>query len=75
MRWNPRQCTLKRSRGVERRAVGGDVIEYKAGTPRNQIYLFQSSLEELIERDNTVRFIDAYVESLEIGYAAGFHMA
>jgi transposase len=55
------------------RFVGGDVIEYKAGTPRDQIYLFQYSLEELIESDNVVRFIDAYVESLDMG-KMGFRM-
>ena len=49
------------------------MIEYKAGTPRNQIYLFQHSLEELIEGDNVVRFIDAYVESLDMG-KLGFRM-
>jgi transposase len=43
------------------------VIEYKVGIPRNQIYLFQHSLEELIEQDNLVRFIDGYVESLDMG--------
>ena len=43
------------------------MIEYKVGIPRNQVYLFQHSLEELIERDNVVRFIDAYVESLDMG--------
>jgi transposase len=47
--------------------VGGDVIKYKVGIPRNQIYLFQNSLEELIEQDNVVRFIDVYVESLDMG--------
>jgi transposase len=51
----------------------GDVIEYRVGTPRNQISLFQNSLEELIERDNVVRFIDAYVESLDMS-KLGFHM-
>jgi len=49
------------------------VIEYRVGTPRNQISLFQNSLEELIERDNVVRFIDAYVESLNMS-KLGFHM-
>lgn len=53
--------------------MGGDVIEYKVGTPRNQIYLFQHSLEELIEPDNVVRFIDAYVESLDMS-TLGFRM-
>jgi transposase len=52
---------------------GGDVIDYKVGTPRSQIFLFQLSLEELIERDNIVRFIDAYVESLDMG-KLGFRM-
>jgi transposase len=37
------------------------------GIPRIQIYLFQNSLEELIEQDNVVRFIDVYVESLDMG--------
>jgi hypothetical protein len=54
-------------RGGTPRSVGGDVIEYKVGIPRNQIYLFQNSLEELIEQDNVVRFIDVYVESLDMG--------
>ena len=49
------------------------MIEYKVGTPRNQIYLFQHTLEELIEPDNVVRFIDAYVESLEMA-KLGFRM-
>jgi hypothetical protein len=49
------------------------VIDYKVGTPRKQIYLFQHSLEELIERDSVVRFIDAYVESLDMS-KLGFHM-
>ena len=42
------------------------MIEYKVGTARSQIYLFQHSLEELIEPNNIVRFIDAYVESLDM---------
>jgi transposase len=53
--------------------MGGDVIEYKVGTPRNQIHLFQHTLEELIESDNVVRFIDAYVESLDMA-ELGFRM-
>jgi len=34
---------------------------------------FKNNLEELIEQDNVVRFIDAYVESLDMG-KLGFHM-
>jgi len=49
------------------------VIEYKVGTPRNQIYLFRHTLEELIEPNNVVRFIDAYVESLDMA-TLGFRM-
>ena len=49
------------------------MIEHRVGTPRDQIHLFQHSLEELIEENNVVRFIDAYVESLDMG-EMGFRM-
>ena len=49
------------------------MVEYRKGTPRNQIHLFQTCLDELIEEDNIVRFIDAYVESLDM-YGLGFKM-
>ncbi|NQT59680.1 MAG: hypothetical protein HQ557_11925 [Bacteroidetes bacterium] len=41
------------------------MIGYIEGTPSQQIGLFNTSLDELIGTDSIVRFIDAYVESLE----------
>ena len=41
-------------------------MNYIEGTAREQIHLFNECMEELIERDNIVRFIDAYVESLDM---------
>ena len=46
-------------------------MRYIEGTPREQIVLFPESLEEYISDDNPVRFIDAFVESLDL-QAAGF---
>lgn len=39
---------------------------YKQGTDRNQTILFPPTLEELIEENNPVRVIDAFVDSLEL---------
>jgi len=36
------------------------------GTPRDQIILFNESLDFIIEDDNSVRLIDAYVEKLDL---------
>ncbi len=49
-------------------------MRYIEGTPREQIVLFPESLEEYISDDNPVRFIDAFVESLDL-QAAGFDRA
>ena len=40
-------------------------MEYIEGTCREQIFLFNECIDEIIEKDNIVRFIDAYVESLD----------
>jgi len=42
------------------------MIEYIEGTPRHQIHLFNECLDEIIDENNIVRFIDAYVESLDL---------
>ncbi|MBN2856777.1 MAG: IS1182 family transposase [Candidatus Delongbacteria bacterium] len=42
------------------------MVQYLEGVPRNQIYLFSECLDDIIEEDNIVRFIDAYVESLDL---------
>ena len=36
------------------------------GTPRNQLNLFEEKLEELVSPENLVRFIDAYVDKLDL---------
>ncbi len=41
-------------------------MNYIEGTPRKQLVLFAESLDGLVTQDTSVRFIDAYVESLEL---------
>src|SRR5690554_4863419 len=41
-------------------------MDYIQGADRYQIHLFPASLEEYVTPDNPVRFIDAYVESLDV---------
>jgi transposase len=41
-------------------------MEYIQGKPRSQIVLFESSLEERIDKDNPVRIIDLFVDSLDM---------
>jgi len=41
-------------------------MNYIEGIPREQILLFNECIDEIIEKDNIVRFIDAYVESLDM---------
>lgn len=48
-------------------------MRYIEGTSRKQIFLFNECLDEIIDNDNIVRFIDAYVESLEM-QKLGFKM-
>jgi transposase len=40
-------------------------MEHIKGKPREQIILFPESIEEYIEEDNPVRFIDAFVDGLD----------
>ena len=39
---------------------------YIKGIPREQLYLFDEKLDDIIQNDNTARFIDAYVEKLDL---------
>ena len=48
-------------------------MKYIEGTPRKQMYLFNECIDEIIEDDNIVRFIDAYVETLDME-SIGFKM-
>ena len=49
-------------------------MEYVKGNPREQITLYPSSLDEIINTNNTVRFIDGFVNTLdfeELGFNIG----
>jgi transposase len=39
---------------------------YIKGISREQLYLFENKLDDMISEDNPVRFIDAYVEKLDL---------
>ena len=41
-------------------------MRYIEGEQRNQVVLFPESIDEYIEDDNLVRFIDSYVETLDL---------
>ena len=41
-------------------------MKYIEGTPRDQLVLFESYLDQVIDDSNPVRFFDEYVESLEL---------
>jgi hypothetical protein len=43
-----------------------DPTRHVAGIPRQQLVLFSESLDEYIAADNPVRFIDAFVDSLDL---------
>ena len=42
------------------------MIRYKEGMPRNQLVLYGTLLDDIIEDNNRVRFIDYYVEQLNM---------
>lgn len=41
-------------------------MEYQQGQPRDQLALFTTCLDDMVPADNSVRFIDAFVESLDL---------
>ena len=49
-------------------------MDYIRGVSRNQVILFPESVEDHITEDNPVRFIDAFVASLDLA-ALGFNRA
>jgi transposase len=49
-------------------------MDYIRGVTRNQVILFPETVEDYITEDNPVRFIDAFVSSLELG-ELGFRRA
>jgi len=46
--------------------LGEDTMHYIQGTARDQLVIFNSHLDEIISEDSVVRFIDLYVESLNL---------
>jgi transposase len=46
-------------------------MDFIQGTPRNQIFLFNECLDNIIPDDHHIRFIDAYVNKLDI-FQLGF---
>jgi transposase len=44
----------------------GDQMSYIKGINRNQTLLFPEVIEDYIDEDNPVRFIDAYVDNLDL---------
>ena len=49
-------------------------MDYIRGVTRNQVILFPESVEDYITADNPVRFIDAFVSSLDLA-GLGFNRA
>jgi transposase/ferredoxin-like protein FixX len=45
---------------------GSSLMAYLAGVDRNQVSMATMSLDDLIDKDNPVRVIDAYVNSLDL---------
>lgn len=41
-------------------------MKYIEGTPRNQLCLFEEKLNDLIEEEHLIRFIDLYVDKLDL---------
>ena len=48
-------------------------MNYIQGTPRDQLFLFNSCLENIIKEDHIVRIMEAYIESLDLK-KLGFRM-
>ena len=41
-------------------------MEYLKRTPRDQLSFFPTALDTMIDQNNSVRFIDAFVDSLDL---------
>jgi transposase len=50
-----------------------EIMDYIKGTDREQIFLFKETLDNSIKKENYVRIIDSYVESLDLE-SLGFEM-
>jgi transposase len=52
----------------------GGYMGYISGVNRDQVLLFPESVDEYIEANNPVRFIDAYVDSLNLATLGFTHV-
>jgi transposase len=41
-------------------------MEYKQGTPRDQLSIYETTLDDLVKESNPIRFIDAYVDAIDL---------
>ena len=41
-------------------------MKYIEGTPRNQLCLFEEKLDSIIPEEHIIRFIDLYVDKLDL---------
>ena len=46
--------------------------EHVTGTHRSQTVLFPDTIEKYVEKENPVRLIDAFVDSLNLGFVSSF---
>ena len=53
-------------KGSEVRQMDNETNSYVEGLSRNQTFLLPKTIEEYVEPDNPVRFIDAYVNTLDM---------
>jgi len=49
------------------------MVDYRQGTPRKQLFLYRQCIDDMVAEENIVRFIDAYIDSLNM-YALEFQM-
>ena len=49
------------------------MVDFRQGIPREQLFLYQQCIDELVECENIVRIIDAYIDALDM-YKLGFRM-
>ena len=42
------------------------MVEYRRGTPHNQLFLYTQCIDEMVEAEHIVRILDAYIDSLDM---------
>ena len=42
------------------------MVEYRRGIPREQLVLYTQCIDELVEQENIVRILDAYIDTLDM---------